>query len=45
MDITLHEFIKMMQWAFVAGVSLAVGFQFADGIMKLTSAIIKRSRR
>lgn len=45
MEITLHEFIQTMQWAFVAGASLAVGFQFADGIIKLISDIIRKSRR
>jgi len=45
MEITLHEFVETMQWAFIAGASIAIGFQVGSGICRLTASVIRRSKR
>lgn len=44
-EITLNEYIETVQWFFVAGASIAVGYHLGVGTCRLLASVIRRAKR
>ena len=44
-ELTLAEFVETIQWFFVAGASIAVGYHLGVGTCRLLASVIRRAKR